>query len=413
MTKEKIIKRIQHFTARMSLAAAALFVAGSAIAETQLDFWSWRQEDIAAYNAMIAAFQKDHPDINITYTAHENTNYATILTTALTGGAGPDIIHSRAYGAFETIAAPGYLEPLSGQVDLSGFSADELLGVTLRSDGEIYSVPMASQTILVYYNPDLLSANGIAPPTTWDDFKSAAATLKDAGIMPLANGTKDGWTVEVMSGAFMPNFYGADFFGDVTSDATDFEDARYLGAMEKFAELAEFLPQGHEGIDYATMKQLFTSGVAAFFVGGSWEIPGFRDSGVSFDIMQGPAAEAGGPRMVATWLDGGYAVNAASENKEAALAFIRFTASRDFGQMLTDKLANVAAVEGVVSSDPLLKKIADFHSEATPYIMLVGYRYKNPTGSTLLQVGLQELFAGSKSPAEVVKTVSDGIKASN
>ena len=183
--------------------------------------------------------------------------------------------------------------------------------------------------------------------------------------------------------------------------------------MEKFAELAEFLPQGHEGIDYATMKQLFTSGVAAFFVGGSWEIPGFRDSGVSFDIMQGPAAEAGGPRMVATWLDGGYAVNAASENKEAALAFIRFTASRDFGQMLTDKLANVAAVEGVVSSDPLLKKIADFHSEATPYIMLVGYRYKNPTGSTLLQVGLQELFAGSKSPAEVVKTVSDGIKASN
>ena len=128
--------------------------------------------------------------------------------------------------------------------------------------------------------------------------------------------------------------------------------------------------------------------------------------------MQGPSAEPGGKRMVATWLDGGYAVNSASENKDAALKFIQFTASQPFGQMLTDKLANVAAVEGAVSSDPLLAKISGFHSETTPYIMLVGYRFKKPTGSTLLQNGLQELFAGSKSAAQVSKEVSDGIKNS-
>ena len=129
------------------------------------------------------------------------------------------------------------------------------------------------------------------------------------------------------------------------AEKTDFEDPKFVGAMEKFAELREFLPQGHEGIDYATMKQLFTSGVDGFFVGGSWEIPGFRAAGINFDIMQGPSAEAGGKRMVATWLDGGYAVNSASVSKAADLKFIEFTASTDFGQMLTDKLANVAAVE--------------------------------------------------------------------
>ena len=295
---------------------------------------------------------------------------------------------------------------------MSGFSTDELLGVTLRSDGEIYSVPMASQTILVYYNADILSANNITPPSTWDEFKAAASKLKSAGVVPFANGSKDGWTMEVMSGAFMPNFYCGVFFQQVVAEKTDFEDARFVGAMEKFAELREFLPQGHEGIDYATMKQLFTSGVAAFFVGGSWEIPGFRAAGINFDIMQGPSAEPGGKRMVATWLDGGYAVNSASENKDAALKFIQFTASQPFGQMLTDKLANVAAVEGAVSSDPLLAKISGFHSETTPYIMLVGYRFKKPTGSTLLQNGLQELFAGSKSAAQVSKEFSDGIKNS-
>ena len=394
------------------IAAAAFMVGGSAIAETTLDFWSWRQEDIQAYNEIIAEFEKAHPDIKVTYTAHENQNYATILTTALTGGSGPDIIHTRAYGAFETMAAPGYLEALDGQVDLSGFSEGELLGTTLRADGKVYAVPFASQTILVYYNADLLAANNVEPPATWDEFKAAAATLKAAGVTPMANGTKDGWTVEVMSGAIMPNFYGADFFGEVTSEATDFEDARYVGALEKLAELREFLPQGYEGVDYATMKQLFTSGAAAFFVGGSWEIPGLRKAGINFDFMAGPAAEAGGARMVGTWLDGGYAVNAASGNKEAALEFIRFTATQAFGQMLTDKLANIAAVDGAMSSDPMLAKISGLHAEATPYIMLVGYRFNTPTGSTLLQNGLQEMFAGSKSPAEVAKAVSDGIKAS-
>jgi raffinose/stachyose/melibiose transport system substrate-binding protein len=44
--------------------------------------------------------------------------------------------------------------------------------------------------------------------------------------------------------------------------------------------------------------------------------------------------------------------------------------------------------------------------------MLVGYRFKKPTGSTLLQNGLQELFAGSKSATQVSKEVSDGIKNS-
>ena len=402
----------QTIAQRLMLAGAAIFVAGSAVAETQLDFWSWRQEDVKAYNEIIAEFAEANPDISVTYTAHEATNYATILTTALAGGAGPDIIHTRAYGAFESVANPGYLEPLDGQVDLSGFSADELLGVTLRSDGAVYSVPMASQTILVYYNADVFAANGIAPPETFDDFKAAAAALQAAGVIPLANGTKDGWTVEVMSGAFMPNVYGADFFGEVTAETTDFEDPRFVGALEQFLELRAFLPQGHEGVDYATMKQLFTSGAAAMFVGGSWEIAGFREAGVNFDIMPGPAAEAGGPRMVATWLDGGYAVNAASANKDAALEFVRFLATQEFGQLLTDKLANVAAVEGAVSADPMLAKITGFHAEATPYIMLVGYRFKKPTGSTLLQNGLQQMLAGAKSPAEVAKEVSDGIKAS-
>lgn len=388
--------------------SAGVFTGGIASA-TDLNFWSWRQEDIKAYEEIIAAFEETHPDIHVTYTAHEATNYNTILTTALAGGAGPDIIHTRSYGSLEQVAAAGYLEPLNDQVDLSTLSADELLGTTLRADGKVYAVPFASQTVLLYVNKDLFDTNKVAIPTTWDEFIAASEALKAAGVTPLANGSAAGWTMEIMSGAFMPNFYGKEFFGDVTSGKTDFEDARFVEALEKFSAVKDYMPDGFEGVDYATMQQLFIAGQAAMFVGGSWEIPGFTKAGVNFDIMPVPSATGSG--MVATFLDGGYGVNAASENKEAALEFIRFTATQPFAQMLTDKLGNVAAVDGAVSSDPMLKKVAEFHKNATPYIMLVAFRFDTPTGSTLLQNGLQELFTGKKTAAEVAKDISDGIKA--
>lgn len=407
----KPMLRLNAFATRIATAGLAALIALPVAAETELQFWSWRQEDKQAYNEIIDEFNKIHPDIKITYTAHPATNYNTILTTALAGGEGPDIIHTRSYGSLETIAEPGYLEPLTDKVDMSLIGPNAIRGTTLRADGEVYAVPFASQTVLVYYNPDILAANDIAPPSTWEEFKAAAETLKAAGITPLANGTADGWTVEVMSGAFMPNFYGPDFFDDVTSGATDFSDPRYVAALEKFSELNAYMPDGYQAVDYATMKQLFMAGGAAMFVGGSWEIPSFRDSGMNFDIMPGPAAEAGGPRMVATFLDGGYGVNAASENKEAALEFIRFTATQEFGQMLTDKLKNISPIEGAVPNDELLGKITEMHKEQTPYIMLVAFRFVTPTGSTLLQTGLQEMFAGSKDATQVANDIVVGLAA--
>ncbi len=398
----------KHLT-RAVVTAAVLGLAVPALAQTELSFWSWRQEDVKAYNEMIAEFEKTHPDIKVTYTAHEAKAYNTILTTALAGGSGPDIIHTRAYGSLENVSGAGYLEPLNDQVDLSNFPADLVRGTTLRADGKVYAVPFATQTVLVYYNKDIFEQQGLTPPATWDEFMDVAEKLKAAGITPLANGTADGWTIEVASGAIMPNFYGPDFFGEVTSGKTTFADPRYVDALEHMAQLAPYMPQGFEGVDYATMKALFTSGAAAMFIGGSWEIPGWRDAGLNFGFMAGPAAEPGKDRLVATWLDGGYGVNAASPNKEAALEFIRFTATKEWGQMLADKLANVPAVKGVVPKDPALAEIIKLQEHQTPYIMLVAFRFKKPTGSQLLQDGLQKLMTGAMSAEDVAKAVADGI----
>ncbi len=67
-------------TLRCGLAAMALLVSGSAIAQTQLDFWSWRQEDIKAYNEIIAEFEAP------TSTPKCNTGHSLRSGYALTAG---------------------------------------------------------------------------------------------------------------------------------------------------------------------------------------------------------------------------------------------------------------------------------------------------------------------------------------
>src|SRR5690606_18315182 len=96
---------------RAGVALSAALVALPTLAQ-ELDFWSWRQEDRTQYEALIGTFEAANPGITVNFQAHEAANYNTILSTALAGGEGPDVMMVRAHGAFETVAGAGYLMPL-------------------------------------------------------------------------------------------------------------------------------------------------------------------------------------------------------------------------------------------------------------------------------------------------------------
>jgi raffinose/stachyose/melibiose transport system substrate-binding protein len=396
------------------LFVTALLLSGLAFAQTDLTFWSWRVEDADEYAEIIAEYQSMHPDVNIEFVTFNSADYATALSAALAAGEAGDILHVRAYGAFEAIAEPGFLLALDDKVPaLADFPPLSVAGETLRSDGRVYAVPFASQTLVIYYNAEMFADLGLEPPRDWDAFLAASQTILDAGIIPLANGTATGWMNEVFTGVFGPAFYGPDFFDEVVAGETDFTDPRYVSALENMLELRPYMAPDFSGVDYPTAQNLFANGLAAMFVGGSWEIANFRDLNpdLDFALMAGPAAEPGGQQIVSTFLDGGYAVNATSANQDAAVEFVNFLATQEFGQMLADNLSNISPIPGVAFNDPLLAQVGELNQNATPYIMLVGFRYENPTGSTLLQERLSGMFSGDMAPAQVAQEVTDGIAA--
>lgn len=403
-----------HHAIRPLIALIALAFAGGTLAQTTLDFWSWRTEDVAAYETFIAAFEAENPDIRVAFTPYLNTEYNTIVSTALQGGGGPDIVHLRAYGGMEPLANAGLLVRLDDKVDaLAGFDSGVLLGATNRADGGVYGVPFALQTVQVLYNEAMFERLGLAEPTTWDEFLEVGRALQASGVNALANGASDPWTVETLFGAVAPTFYGCDdFFGDVTSGETDFTDPRFAAALERMAALRPYMADNYMGVGYTDMQTLFAFEQAGMLIGGSYELGNMAQ--LNPDLRIGsfpvPADDASSESCISFYVDGSYGINANSPDQDAALRFIEFLATQEFGQMFTDELQQISAVPGTQpTGDTLAGMVELMNEQGTPYLMLTAFRFGQPSGSTLLQNEMQAVMAGDQGVDVAVANIQRGV----
>lgn len=398
---------------KAAIAIVGAVMAWSTAQAGDLTFWTWRQEDRTQYAQLFAEFNKQHPDVRIKYEAFEPQSYGTVLSTALAAGKGPDVIHVRAYGGLEQFSRAGYLVPLDPTAvpELANYGASALASVSQRSDGKPYAVPFASQTLGLFYNTEIFQRHGLKPPTTWEEMLQVSKALKEKNVIPLANGMATAFMVEVFTSVFTGSFVGQGFVQDVLAGRATFEDPRYVAALGKLLELRDYLPPGFTGIDYPTMQQLFLSGRAAMFAGGSFEIANFRrqNPNLKMEFVAPPAPAAGQPQLVSLFYDGGYAINAKSENRADALKLIRFMSTKGFGDRFSALLGNISPIKGVQIDDPLLAKVAQLNAQAVDYVMAVHFRYQDPTGSTLLQGAVQRLMGGQATPAQVGAEVTKGI----
>jgi raffinose/stachyose/melibiose transport system substrate-binding protein len=405
--------KIKALALALGAATAVWGLATTFALATEVSFWTWRQEDKAAYNEMFSDFTKLNPDITVKFESFPDENYPTIVSTALAAGHGGDVIHTHAYGWLEQFAKAGYFVPQDPTTvpSIANMPADALVSGTYRADGKLYSLPFASQTLGLFINKDAFAKAGLTPPKTWDEFITVCKALKDKGIIPLANGLGTSWFNEMFVAIFTNPFLGPDFVSDLTSGKTTFRDPRYVAALGKLLELRDYMPPGYEGIDYDTAGQLFLTGRAAMLAGGSFDIATYRSENpkINLDFVAPPAPKDGAPSYVTKFYDGGYAVNAASPNKEAALKLVNYMGTKAFGDKLASLLGNISPIKGVEIKDPMLAEVATLNQTAMPHINVVYFRFQKPTGSELLQGDITKMMAGSITPEQLGADLTSGI----
>ncbi|MFE4799336.1 extracellular solute-binding protein [Streptomyces sp. NPDC056708] len=175
---------------RARLAAAAIITAtgimlsgcsGSTEASTsgpaEITFWGWA----SGYEKSVELWNRSHPDIHVKYEAISDGGaggYDKMLTAAKAGKA--PCLAQVGYETFSSFLAAGVLQDVSSYVKpQKGEFADWVWG-NVGVNGKAYGVPVDTAPMAMFYRADLFKKAHIEVPRTWDEFATAAASVKAA-----------------------------------------------------------------------------------------------------------------------------------------------------------------------------------------------------------------------------------------
>jgi raffinose/stachyose/melibiose transport system substrate-binding protein len=380
-----------------------------------LTMWSWRTEDVDAYNKIFDVYEAANPGVTVEFEAFLNTEYNQILATGLEGSGGPDLAMVRAYGGVQGLIEAGQLLPIDGLVDVSNVEASLLQAATGRQDGNLYGVPFATQTLQVFYNKGIFEELGLSEPKTWAEFEALNAAIAAGGYTPMALGAKDAWMLPIFHEIVGAARYGGPEFREALLAGTkDFTDPDYVASIDIVNQMTNYMVNDVIGIDYASSQVQFTSGLAAQFPGGSFELGNFKaqapDMEIGVYLVPPPPGSVSSKPLSAGWGDGSFAINSKSPNQEAALKLLNWLASPEFGQLFVDEVKQFSVIKGLTYSDPLMKQMNElFLSGPSVYINLVDMRFGDPSGSASIGDGIQSMFLGDLTPAGVASKLQSDI----
>ncbi len=255
---------------------------------------------------IIALFEKANPSIKINHTKYEANPFETALKTAYSGGDPPDFTEINGGSNAWQYAEAGEL------VDLTDFVTPFLPTmvpaaiVDLKYQGKLWGVPFDDWIgNLIFYNKQILADNNIdvASLSTWTGFLAACEKLKQAGIIPIAYGNKEGWPGDHWISHLMQRMYGERNFEAVhmrTIDKTITTDLKFtdppgLKAWQMYRELLDkgYFSPGYLSDDWPTAYKYFFDGKAAFHQTGGWFIGSWATEAPDFpmDYIIFPAIE--------------------------------------------------------------------------------------------------------------------------
>ncbi|GAA1128646.1 sugar ABC transporter substrate-binding protein [Arthrobacter flavus] len=290
-----------------------------------ISYGLWDDVQRPAMEELIAGFNEEYPNIDVSITTTPFAQYFTKLQTQAGGGELPDVFWLNGPN-FQTYAAEGMIEPLSSLVEAGAIDPanyPDAMNDLYSYEGTMYAVPKDYDTVALWYNEELFERAGVDVPTgnwTWEDFTSAAKTisteLEDEGVYGYAGGTSNQslvYDAVLQAGGEI-----------ITEDGKSGYDSPE--ALKAFEMLAGMVADGSSpSIETTAETQptaLFSSGQAAMIWDHNQRSNVFAESPdfESFNVVPLPKDE-----RQATVIHGvGNAMAAEGENKEAAAAFLTY-----------------------------------------------------------------------------------------
>lgn len=326
------------------------------------------QSDYIEYvNEIIPAFEEEH---GVTVNVIERDMSEALDALPLDGpsGLGPDIL----IAPYDRIAIFGQQGHLAEVTLPDDGRYDELDHQQVTVDGKSYGYPMMIESLVLYYNKDLLDE----PPATFDDLE--ALTNDERYALESEPGTSTAFLVNWLDFYYAYGLFsgfGAYVFGNNGTDPTDIglNTPEAVEAIEYIAHWYQNIwPQGmlDASTAYNFVDERFITGKAAAVITGPWSEYGYRDAGVNFGVSTIPKLPNG--ENYKPFAGGkGWIISNYSENKDLAVKFLEYVTNVENQTFLHELKGEVPAnqivrQEVANSGGELAKAVIEQYNSSVP-----------------------------------------------
>ncbi|WP_219414325.1 sugar ABC transporter substrate-binding protein [Pseudonocardia nigra] len=305
----------------------------------------------------------------------------------------------------QQIAATGALAPIAD----FGLSAEGYAeGVVNAStyEGEVYGLQPVTNTIGLFYNEAMLAEAGVAPPTTWEELKTAAAALTQGdryGVAFSAAATYEGtWQ-------FLP------FMWSNGGDETDLASPQVAEALQLWVDLVNSGSASRSVLNWgqSDVNEQFMAGNAAMMVNGPWQFPVLAENApdLGYGVVPIPVPQAGdtlvAPLGGETWT----IPRAGDEARQTKAAQIVECLNTDENQMAlatqrTTVPTKTALREEFVAQVPEMAAFTEAVQTARARTGKLGEEW--PAAATKIYTAVQTAITGGASPQDALRQAQDG-----
>jgi len=364
------------------------------------------------FQKLVDKFNQTHPNIQVEsiYAGQLDQQLPKVLT-AVVGNVPPDILtyYPQITGQLVELGA---IRPLEDWLEKLPIKSEIIpnLFEELQLKGHIWSVPLYTSNMGIFYRPDLFKAAGITElPKTWEELRQVAKQLtidrngdnrpEQYGILlPLGKGE---WTVF----SWFPFLFAAG--GEIIkNDKPDLLNKGAIAALQFWQDLikdgsAKLSPpeRGYE-------EDNFTSGKVAMQITGPWTY--IMKSNVGFDVFPIPGEVE---QATVTGTGNMFVMKTTPEREQAAFKFLEYVLSEEFQTEwsigtgflpVNIKSAQSQAFQEFISQKPVLKMFLEQVSVARARPIIAGYsRLSDSLGRAIEATLLGE------SPQKALKTAQE------
>lgn len=413
---------------------------GGDSAGASITWWGFAPTVQTTANDYIAAFNKVHPEIHVTFRQLTIDGYDAALRPALASPQGPDVYEIAPGGGIASIESFGRFA-----MDMTSV-AEKSLGSDWRSkvaepgisrlstpDGKLAALAIGSTYAgSIWINKDMFDEHHLTPPKTLPEWEHVCAEFKKSGVKCLAHGAgqvafnQD--ILQAIADSVQPGVWTKASKGEASW--TDPAIVEALAIWKKMFQNGIIEP-GALGIQhYPDANNDFLSGKAAMVMMGTWYMnlttPSVMKDAISAAGVANPTpftataipfpdvAGKGNPPALFGDPDWGLAINDKSKNKEAAQTFASWlTATVEGQQMVTNTLQEIPTIKGIQPEwdkvtlvnkqvqQPMLEDlIRRTATSSEPRLSLVSAKLQEAIG-----VASQSVASGKSTPSDAAATL--------